>query len=117
MVSNRKNNNAFPIWTIHNRKRKPFDEDQLGAFCSRRTSFWKGESPGSGFLYLLRKNNRKTRLLFVVINHLRVEFAPCLRDKFCAHPLPIRFASANTSSAAYDGISPRSYAATRCSIS
>jgi len=55
MVSNGKDDNAFTIWPINNRKWEFLNENPLGILRGWRTSLWKFQSSGSCFFNFLGK--------------------------------------------------------------
>jgi len=84
---------------------------------NRRTRVRECNRTGRGFLDGSDEPRPKARLLVAVVGDRQEQFPACRSNEPCAVYRDMRRASAKTSSAAWAGISPRSNAAIRSSIS
>lgn len=117
MMSQCNNGNPLIIRAIGDRDGEISQKDAPGVQGRRRSCQREGESPGGCLLDGGHEAPPQPRFLVAVVGDFSQDLKPGRLNKAC--PLHCRSsrASANTSSAEKDGISPRSKAASRDAIS
>lgn len=111
-----RSNSAF-VWAVHDGKGKLPDKHSPDIRWSRRTCERVSKRSNYCFFYRCCESRTETRRNSSVVGNFREKLTPRRRNEPRACHRENRRASANTSSAGYEGISPRSNAATRRSIS
>lgn len=116
VMGQRDNHDSTLIWEVHERNRNIHDQDSPSVRYNWGTGRWNSTSTSGGFFNGSSKSSTQSGLLAMGVHQLRKECSPRGRDEPCTHHRDRRRASANTSFAGQEGVSPRSNAATRHSI-
>ena len=116
-MRDREDDDSAIVWAVHESKRKFPHKYSPGIRWSGRTGERVSNRSNHCIFQGSCEARTQCRRYFGVVGNFREKLTPRRRDKSRAFHRENRRASANTSSAGHEGISPRSNAATRRSIS